>query len=55
MTKIRRWFGYGWATPVTSRPWAFAATVLEWVKRGSGYRVGCHAFGHAWERAVAPR
>jgi len=48
---VLTWFGYGWAQPVVNRRWALVATVTEWIKRASGYRL-CVGFHHrAWERA----
>jgi hypothetical protein len=43
--------GHGWAQPVTSKPWAFVASVLFQVSRLSGYRVLNHSKHLAWEKA----
>jgi hypothetical protein len=50
---MKRWFGYGWAAPVTHRGWAFVATVLDALKRASGYRLCVSSAHRAWERAIA--
>ena len=52
MSRVRTFFGYGWAMPVTSRRSAIAASALEMVKRASGYRVAVGPAHRAWERAV---
>lgn len=52
MKRIRIFFGYDWAMPVISRPWAVAASVTELVKRASGYRLCVHSHHRAWEHAV---
>ncbi len=52
---MRTWFGYGWAAPVVSRRWALVATVMEWIKRASGYRLALDGYHRAWERAVGVR
>lgn len=44
-------FGKGWAQPVVSKPWAFAATVTEWGKRATRYRLFVRVHHRAWERA----
>jgi len=44
-------FGKGWAQPVTSKPWAFIATVLFTVSRLTGHRVLNHRKHIAWQRA----
>lgn len=49
---VARWFGKGWAMPVVSKRWAFAATVLDRVKRVTRYKIGSHAAHRAWEHAV---
>lgn len=47
--RVGTWFGYGWATPVVSRRWAFIATVLQAVTPGPG--CGGPIPHRAWERA----
>jgi hypothetical protein len=49
---MRTWFGYGWAAPVISRRWAFAATVLDRAKRLTRYRMFVRSSHRAWERAI---
>lgn len=46
-----KWFGVGWAQPVTSKTWAFIASLLEGIARLSGYRVLSHWKHVAWCRA----
>lgn len=46
------WFGKGWAMPVTSRKWAFAATVTEWGKRLTRYHAFVLMHHRCWEHAV---
>lgn len=41
-----------WAQPVVSKRWALACTVLDWLKRASGYRLFAHSAHRAWERAI---
>ncbi len=48
---IGTWFGKGWAQPVVSKRWAFIATVTDWLKRATNYRLGVHIHHRAWERA----
>lgn len=49
---MKRWFGYGWAQqPVTSRVWAFIASLLFAVSRLTGFRVLSTAKHIAWCRA----
>lgn len=49
---MRVWLGYGWAQqPVTSRAWAFAASLLFAISKATGYRVLNHAKHVAWCRA----
>jgi hypothetical protein len=50
--RMKSWFGQGWAEPVVSKPWALACTVLDRIKRLSGYRVGVHSSHWAWENAT---
>lgn len=52
MKKFKQFFGYGWAMPVVSRPWAVIASFFDVVKRVSGYRIGAVFGAKAWERAV---
>jgi hypothetical protein len=55
MMAIKTWFGYGWAQPVVKRRWALWATVTQWVKQLSGYRLAVVAHHNAWERACGLR
>lgn len=49
---VKTWLGYGWAQqPVTSRTWAFIASLLFEVSRLTGYRVLNHAKHVAWCKA----
>lgn len=49
---MKGWFGYGWAQqPVTSRTWAFIASLLFAVKRLTGHRVLNTATHIAWAKA----
>lgn len=47
-----RCFGKGWAQPVTSKPWAFVATVTHAIQRASGHRLDGRYAARAWARAV---
>lgn len=48
-------FGKDWAQPVTSKRWAFYATVLFTISKATGYRRLNHAKHIAWERACGIR
>jgi hypothetical protein len=41
-----------WAMPVKKRRWAFAAVILDRVKRVTRFKVGVHAAHKSWEKAV---
>lgn len=47
-----RALGEGWAQPVVSKRWALVATVLDSLKRLSGYRLFVSSSHRAWEKAV---
>ncbi len=42
-----------WAQPVTSKPWALVASVLDQAKRISGYRLFVRSSHRAWEQATS--
>ena len=44
-----------WAQPVTSKPWAAICTVLDTIKRASGYRLFVHQTHSAWLRATGQK
>jgi hypothetical protein len=48
---IGSWVGKGWAEPATVKRWALVTTVLERIKRLSGYRLCVHSSHRAWEKS----
>jgi hypothetical protein len=52
--RISRWFGRGWAQPVTNRGWVLIATLTHSLSAMTGYRVLCHTKHVAWVKATRP-
>lgn len=52
MSRFTNWFtGNNWAQPVVCRRWVPVASITEWIKRASHYKLCVHAHHRAWEKA----